>query len=91
MIGVGGEDAAAALQDAATLLQDQGWCVVPDVLETGRTASILDRLWRAAERSRARGMPTHMPALDPNDRNVRVFNLLDLDHRRPTSAWVQTC
>ena len=24
-------------------------------------------------------MPTHIPSLDPNDANVRVFNLLDLD------------
>ena len=33
----------------------------------------------AAQESRRRGVDTFMPVLDPNDRNVRVFNLLDLD------------
>lgn len=60
-------------------LREQGWCVVPGVLSAAAARSVRQRLGEAAERSRERGMPTFMPVLDPNDRNVRVFNLLDLD------------
>ncbi|HEX7037766.1 MAG TPA: phytanoyl-CoA dioxygenase family protein [Pseudomonadales bacterium] len=72
MNGVSGEDPVAQLRE-------EGWCVVPDVLTPAETAEARERLWRAAERSRERGMPTYMPVLDPNDRNVRVFHLLELD------------
>ncbi|MBS0470554.1 MAG: phytanoyl-CoA dioxygenase family protein [Proteobacteria bacterium] len=63
---------------AAQLLED-GWCVVPGVLDAGATADALQRLHAAAEEYRRRGHDTHMPVLDPNAANVRVFDLLDLD------------
>jgi ectoine hydroxylase-related dioxygenase (phytanoyl-CoA dioxygenase family) len=60
-------------------LAEDGWCILPDVLDAGRCASTLARLWSAAEESRRRGMPTFLPMLDVNDANVRVFYLLELD------------
>ena len=70
---------AAPLEAAKAQLRDDGWCVVPDVLDPGRTAHALERLWAAAEESGRRGVPTHMPVLDPNESNVRVFFLMELD------------
>ena len=66
--------AAAKLQ-----LKSEGWCVLPDVLDSGRAAQVLSQLWLAAEESRRRGGATFMPALDPNQSNIRVFHLLELD------------
>ncbi len=60
-------------------LDEQGYCIVPDVLDRQETAEIRERLWAAADKSEARGMPTRNIGLDPNEHNVRVFNLLDLD------------
>lgn len=64
---------------ALAQLADEGWCVVPDVLDPARTHDALARLWAAAAESERRGVPTHMPVLDPNASNVRVFYLLELD------------
>jgi ectoine hydroxylase-related dioxygenase (phytanoyl-CoA dioxygenase family) len=60
-------------------LDQDGFCVVPDVLDRGRTAEVRGRLVEAAAESERRGVPTFVPALDPNAQNRRVFNLLDLD------------
>ena len=60
-------------------LLDDGFCVVDGVLDAAAVRDVRRRLVAAAEESRRRGVDTFMPVLDPNDRNVRVFNLLDLD------------
>jgi ectoine hydroxylase-related dioxygenase (phytanoyl-CoA dioxygenase family) len=60
-------------------LRDEGWCVLPDILDRAQAASVLERLWAAAAESERRGGRTFMPELDPNTSNVRVFNLLDID------------
>jgi ectoine hydroxylase-related dioxygenase (phytanoyl-CoA dioxygenase family) len=60
-------------------LIEHGWCVIPGVLSRGEAEDARARLWQAAEESRRRGGETFISRLDPNDRNVRVFNLLDLD------------
>lgn len=60
-------------------LQKNGYCIIPDVLSPTDTEKVLSRLWRAAEESRKRGNPTHLPQLDPNDSNIRVFYLMELD------------
>jgi fumagillin biosynthesis dioxygenase len=60
-------------------LLDDGFCVVDGVLDAAAVRDVRRRLVAAAEESRRRGIDTFMPVLDPNDRNVRVFNLLDLD------------
>jgi ectoine hydroxylase-related dioxygenase (phytanoyl-CoA dioxygenase family) len=67
------------LAAAKPQLRDEGWCVLPDVLDDRRAAQALDRLWAAAGESRRRGLSTFMPILDPNACNVRVFHLLELD------------
>ena len=59
-------------------LRDQGYCIIPGVLTPDATANVRERLVWAAEESERRGVPTHL-AIDPNDRNVRVFHLLELD------------
>ena len=60
-------------------LIEQGWRIIPDVLAPAQAREATDRLWAAAAESRRRGVDTHMPVLDPNVHNVRVFNLLDID------------
>lgn len=68
----------ALLDDALRTLRADGVVVVPDMLDATRTAAARAALLEAAAESERRGIPTFMPVLDPNDRNVRVFNLLDL-------------
>jgi ectoine hydroxylase-related dioxygenase (phytanoyl-CoA dioxygenase family) len=60
-------------------LEAHGFCVVEDVLTAVEVSGIREKLLTAATESNRRGVPTHIPSLDPNDANVRVFNLLDLD------------
>jgi ectoine hydroxylase-related dioxygenase (phytanoyl-CoA dioxygenase family) len=56
-----------------------GIAVVPDVLSSDEVANAVERLWAASEESQRRGIPAHIPQLDPNASNVRVFDLVDLD------------
>jgi ectoine hydroxylase-related dioxygenase (phytanoyl-CoA dioxygenase family) len=67
------------LASAQRQLKDEGWCVLPDVLDADRSGEALARLWAAEAESRRRGVSTFMPVLDPNESNVRVFYLLELD------------
>jgi len=60
-------------------LRADGVAIVPDVLSPDEAADVLARLWAASEESTRRGIPPHIPGLDPNASNVRVFNLIDLD------------
>jgi ectoine hydroxylase-related dioxygenase (phytanoyl-CoA dioxygenase family) len=69
-------EALAAVPD---LLADDGVAIVPGVLTAAETAHALDALWAASAASQARGIPAHIEALDPNDANVRVFDLIELD------------
>jgi len=68
-----------AQQDKARQLAEDGWCVVPGVLSPNEANAVRERLWAAAEESERRGAPTRNIGLDPNQHNVRVFNLIDLD------------
>lgn len=67
------------IQAAKAQLKQEGWCVLPNILDDPQSAVALGRLWAAADESRQRGIATHMPILDPNDSNVRVFYLLERD------------
>ncbi|KAF2708666.1 phytanoyl-CoA dioxygenase family protein [Pleomassaria siparia CBS 279.74] len=60
-------------------LQTDGYCIIPSVLSPSQSQQTLSRLWAAAEESRNRGSDTYIPRLDPNESNVRVFYLLELD------------
>jgi fumagillin biosynthesis dioxygenase len=60
-------------------LDETGVAVLPGVLAAGEAKAAVGRLWAAAEGYRRLGGPTFMPQLDPNEANVRVFALLELD------------
>jgi len=67
------------LAPAQQRLLEDGWCGVPDVLAPAESAHVLERLWAAAAEYARRGHDTHIKGLDPNEANVRVFDLLDID------------
>jgi fumagillin biosynthesis dioxygenase len=67
------------LAAAKRQLAEDGWCIVPDVLDQPATALALERLHAAAQKNEEQGVSTFMPILDPNASNVRVFNLIDHD------------
>ena len=60
-------------------LEETGVAILPGVLTATEAQNAVERLWTAAERFRRMGGPTFMPQLDPNEANVRVFALLELD------------
>ena len=60
-------------------LEEFGYCVLEAVLDRENTTLAREALVGAAIESARRGNKTYMPYLDPNENNVRVFNLLDLD------------
>ncbi|MFV0526439.1 MAG: phytanoyl-CoA dioxygenase family protein [Acidimicrobiales bacterium] len=71
-------DGAATAAALAELARD-GVTVLPGVLTAAAAAAALEALWGASAESERRGVAPHVVGLDPNDRNVRVFNLIDLD------------
>jgi ectoine hydroxylase-related dioxygenase (phytanoyl-CoA dioxygenase family) len=70
---------AVDLEVAKAALHVDGFAIVPGVIPRKRCDDIRARLWRAAAESERRGAPTRNIGIDPNEHNVRVFNLLDLD------------
>ena len=60
-------------------LQKDGYSIIENVLSKRQVADVRQRLVLAAQESERRGVPTYIEGLDPNERNVRVFNLMDLD------------
>jgi hypothetical protein len=64
---------------AKAQLRREGFAIVPGVLDAAACEDVRRRLWRAAEESERRGAPTRNIGIDPNEHNVRVFGLLDLD------------
>lgn len=62
-------------------LQEQGFCILPNVLSREETVTLRQALVAAADLTRRLGFSTHSEGLDPNARNVRVFNLPALDVR----------
>jgi hypothetical protein len=79
MTGNGTAAVDAVSQEAKDALALEGWCVLPDVLSSQQTAVARDRLWKAADTFQQMGGETHMPVLDPNASNVRIFYLLEID------------
>ncbi|KAH8819827.1 hypothetical protein F5884DRAFT_761948 [Xylogone sp. PMI_703] len=64
---------------AKTQLKEDGYCVIEDVLDSEYTKKVLEKLWMAAETNKREGVGSYLPELDPNDKNVRVFYLLERD------------
>jgi fumagillin biosynthesis dioxygenase len=69
----------AVIENAKQHLRDQGWAVIPDILSRDESDNVLARLWKAKETGEQRGDPSYLPSLDPNQANVRIFYLLELD------------
>ncbi len=59
-------------------LQRDGFCIVENVLSREEAGRTRERLWQAARENERRGQALHLP-IDRNDRNVRVFGLLERD------------
>lgn len=59
-------------------LAEDGFCILENVLSAAETSKVRADLVAASLESERRGVPTHIENLDPNEHNVRVFNLLDL-------------
>lgn len=65
--------------EARAHLKENGWVRIPSVLSSTEASTILTRLWKAKEAAETRGDDTFLPWLDPNESNVRIFYLLELD------------
>jgi ectoine hydroxylase-related dioxygenase (phytanoyl-CoA dioxygenase family) len=59
-------------------LREHGVAILEGVLSGEEALRARAALVAAAAESERRGVATFMPVLDPNDANVRVFNLLDM-------------
>tara|TARA_R110000868_G_scaffold96110_23_gene264441 strand:- start:6478 stop:7293 length:816 start_codon:yes stop_codon:yes gene_type:complete len=72
------QSAAPSLSACRAMLAKDGVCVLPRVLDAETTAALRRSLTETAELYRQKGGETFLPYLDPNDRNIRVFNLIGL-------------
>jgi ectoine hydroxylase-related dioxygenase (phytanoyl-CoA dioxygenase family) len=74
------EGMAGAVSEAARAqLAEEGWCVIPDVLTPEAAKDALDHLWALHESNVRDGTYRIVPGLDPNEQNVRVYNLIQAD------------
>jgi hypothetical protein len=60
-------------------LRDEGWCVIQDVLSPRAQSETRERLCAIVEANRRSGITATVPGVDPNENNIRVFNLLEAD------------
>lgn len=60
-------------------LRIKGHTVIPDVLPPAFAEEVKARTWALANRTEARGIPTRDIPVDPNDRSIRLANLIDGD------------
>lgn len=60
-------------------LAKEGFVVIPDILTPEEADHVCARLWKAKEAVEARGDATHLTFLDPNEKNIRVFYLMEVD------------
>ncbi|KAI1824547.1 phytanoyl-CoA dioxygenase family protein [Xylaria intraflava] len=67
------------LDQAKAHLKEYGCVSIPAVITREKAAHALSALWAAKEGAESRGEPAHIPFLDPNPNNVRVFNLVEAD------------
>jgi ectoine hydroxylase-related dioxygenase (phytanoyl-CoA dioxygenase family) len=71
--------AAPGLEEAKAHLREHGWAKLNSVLTQDQAKTALDKLWKVKADADARGEDSHMPFLDPNPSNVRVFFLMEMD------------
>ena len=60
-------------------VEEQGYCVVPNVLDEAELTSVREAFRAATEEMTRRGLVVFDPRLDPNPHNIRVNNLPDMD------------
>ncbi|MFC4595475.1 phytanoyl-CoA dioxygenase family protein [Sphingobium tyrosinilyticum] len=65
--------------NARRQLREEGWCVLPKLMNPPELRRVNDALDRVVGEMRRRGASTHSALLDPNDSNIRVYNLPDWD------------
>ncbi len=68
-----------ATQQRREQLEQEGWCVIPDVLSREEATAAFARVWSVVEDNRRDGITTELTGIDPNDRNVRALNLIEGD------------
>ncbi|KAI0476106.1 putative phytanoyl-CoA dioxygenase [Xylariaceae sp. FL0804] len=59
--------------------KEHGWAHIPSLLSQEQADEVLRKLWDTKAAAEARGDETHLPFLDPNASNIRVFYLMELD------------
>ncbi|KAL4941888.1 hypothetical protein BDV06DRAFT_172901 [Aspergillus oleicola] len=69
----------STLTTAKTSLDETGYAIIPDILSPESVEAVYSYLWTAASTHQSRGGSLHLPALDPNASNIRVFYLMELD------------
>ena len=67
------------LEQAKAHLREHGWAKLNSILGQEEVKTTLDRLWKAKADADERGEGGHVPFLDPNPSNVRVFFLMEVD------------
>ena len=60
-------------------VEEEGFCVVPSVIDRAAAAAVREASVAAAEQATAGGYPITWEDLDPNGRNVRIPDLLAYD------------
>ncbi|KAL4951085.1 hypothetical protein BDW69DRAFT_201661 [Aspergillus filifer] len=70
---------AAQLSAAKSSLNHTGYAIIPDILCSSETEHVCQHLWAAATTHQSRGGQLHLPTLDPNASNIRIFYLMELD------------
>lgn len=59
-------------------LKEQGYCIIPGVLKAAEVQRVRARLFEGVVEYRRNNIQTRF-AIDPNEKNIRVFHLLQLD------------
>ncbi len=67
------------LPEVLSEVAEQGFCIIPDLLDAGKLAQVRDAFAVATEKMTQRGLVVFDPRLDPNPHNIRVNNLPDMD------------
>lgn len=68
-----------AQQDYLTDLRRDGFCIIPDVLTEDDVGHVRERLWSAVADTDRRGIANRDLAVDANEHNIRLANLIDFD------------
>jgi ectoine hydroxylase-related dioxygenase (phytanoyl-CoA dioxygenase family) len=65
--------------DKLRQLAEDGWCLIPNVISPEQADGARKVLWAAVAEDERNGGSPRIPGLDPNEKNIRVFNLVERD------------